>query len=173
MTAGRKNKNNFQSWCTPKKIIEKLNEFFTEINLDPCSNNFSKVEANEKIILPKDGLKINWDYKNIFVNPPYGKDSERKTTIKNWFEKSYVSHKQYKSEIILLVPVATNTKHWKQFVYDKANSVCFLSDSRLKFQIDGSEYNKGSPMACCLIYYGNDFDRFKKVFSSLGAVVKF
>lgn len=53
------------------------------INLDPCSNEYSVVNAETEYRLPEhDGLKESWNYPNIFVNPPYGIDKERGTTIK-------------------------------------------------------------------------------------------
>ncbi len=39
----------------------------------------------------------------------------------------------YGAEIIALVPVATNTAYWKKYVFDEADSVCFLYDTRLRF----------------------------------------
>ena len=73
-----------------------------------------------------DGLQEPWDASTIFVNPSYGRDPTRKTTIKNWFTKIAEAH-QAGAEIIILVPVATNTSHWKQYVFGKAASICFLA----------------------------------------------
>lgn len=73
------------------------------------------------------------------------------------------------SEVIALVPVAVNTGHWKKFIFGKANSVCFLADTRLKF-INGSN-DKGAPMACAIIYWGRDGDKFYKHFHAFGAAI--
>ena len=70
-----------------------------------------------------------------------------------------------------LVPVATNTGHWKRCVWGKATAVCFLYDTRLRFLVNGREEGKGAPMACAMVYWGADFDRFMEVFMQLGAVV--
>ena len=67
-----------------------------------------------------------------------------------------------------MIPVATNTTHWKEYIFGKVKAVCFLFDSRLKF-INGGE--KGAPMACSIIYYGNDYNKFLNYFSKVGAVV--
>ena len=72
----------------------------------------------------------------------------------------------------MLIPVATNTKHWKEFIFGKANAICFLNDTRLKFRINGSEDNKGANIACCIVYYGNNYEWFKKVFVNSGNIVK-
>lgn len=171
--AGRSVNSLSQEWCTPPKYVDVINRFFNgHVDLDPCSNENSIVNANVKFMLPyKDGLKEEWNYKNIFVNPPYGSDKIRKTTIKDWFRKAWESYTKYDSEILMLVPVATNTSHWKEYVFGKANGICFLSDTRLKFMINGNTNNKGCPMACCMIYYGEYVSKFEDMFCGFGAVV--
>lgn len=171
MTAGRKNTQNKSDWNTPRKIVDVVWQFFGEVFLDPCSNSGSIVGAVDELALPMDGLSIPWNYPNVYVNPPYGRDSKRCTTIKNWIEKAYLSNQKYAAEIIMLIPVATNTSHWKEFVFGKA-SICFLKDSRLKFRIGGSEENKGAPMAMSVIYYGNREKEFKNIFGEFGYVCK-
>lgn len=157
-------------WNTPTKYIKLIYKMFDKIEFDPCSNKDSIVNAETEIILPNDGLKQKWSYKTIFVNPPFGRDFKRKTSIKDWIAKCYESYKKYNSEILLLIPVATNTSHWKEFVFGKA-SICFLYDTRLKFRINGSEKNKGCPTACAMIYYGDNIKKFEKVFSDFGYII--
>jgi hypothetical protein len=146
--------------------------FDNSIALDPCSNKFSIVNATVEYILPEnDGLLLEWNFETIYVNPPYGADRIRGTTIKNWLRKCAEVHKKYNSEILALIPVATNTAHWKQFIFGEAAAICFLYDTRLKFIIDGDNDNKGAPMACCMVYWGNDFEKFQSIFLKFGAVV--
>lgn len=144
---------------------------FDKVEFDPCSNKDSIVNAGIEIILPDDGLKRKWSYKTIFVNPPFGRDFERKTTIKDWILKCYEANEKYDAEVLLLIPVATNTSHWKEFIFGKASAICFLYDTRLKFRINGNEDNKGCPMACAMIYYGENIEKFYKIFSSVGYVM--
>lgn len=173
MTAGRHVNTLSQSWCTPPKYVNAIKRFWNgSIQLDPCSNQHSIVNAETEFRLPEcDGLKEEWNYETIYVNPPYGSDKERGTTIKNWLAKCCTAHITYKSEVIALVPVATNTGHWKQFVFGKATAICFLYDTRLRFLVDGLDGGKGAPMACCLIYWGDNIEGFRKVFMEYGAVV--
>jgi len=173
MTAGRESVSLQKSWCTPEPLVTKIHNFFNnKLDLDPCSNPYSLIKANKKFSLPKtDGLKQEWKFKSIFVNPPYGNDKERKTTIKNWLAKCHYSNYKFASEVIALIPVATNTSHWKEFIYGEAKSICFLYDTRLKFNINGKVDTKGAPMSCCLIYWGRNFLKFDNIFSSSGAVV--
>lgn len=171
--AGRSVYSQSQHWCTPPKYVVAVRKVFNDnIELDPCSNPQSIVNANTEYILPDhDGLKEDWNYQTIYINPPYGADRERGTTIKNWIQKCSEAHKKYKSEIIALIPVAPNTAHWKHYIFGKASAVCFLYDTRLKFLVDGNTDNKGAPMACCMVYWGIDIDRFRSVFEEFGAVV--
>jgi len=163
--------SNSTNWNTPIKYVALIHKMFgNKVELDPCSNKDSIIRAEKEIILPNDGLEQEWSYKTIFVNPPFGRDFERKTTIKNWVAKCYESYEKYNSEILLLIPVATNTSHWKEFIFGKA-SICFLYDTRLKFGINGSEKNKGCPTACAMIYYGDNMKKFKETFSDVGYII--
>jgi hypothetical protein len=175
MTAGRHNISKIKNWCTPIKYVNAIKKVFNgEIELDPCSNEFSIVNAKIEFMLPKiNGLDQEWNYKTIYVNPPYGKDIINNTTIKHWMKKIVESFEKYHSEIIALIPVATNTSHWKEYIYPKANGISFLYDTRLKFNINGNEDTKGAPMACCCVYYGYNINTFIKVFSNFGATISF
>lgn len=173
MSAGRTVNTQSQSWGTPIKYVRAVKKFFGgNISLDPCSNEYSIVKAEIEFKLPeKDGLRESWNFPTIYVNPPYGSDKERGTTIKNWLAKCALSHENYGSEILALVPVATNTGHWKQSVFGKARAICFLYDTRLKFLENGQDTGKGAPMSCAMVYWGNDYERFYETFIEYGAVI--
>lgn len=172
--AGRSVNSKSHHWCTPPKYVEAVRSFFDgKIELDPCSNDDSIVHAETEYKLPdKDGLHESWNYNTIYINPPYGADRERGTTIKDWLQKASETHKLYGSEIIALIPVATNTAHWKNYVFNDVDMVCFLYDTRLKFLVNGSTNNKGAPMACGMVYWGTRIKKFQKIFSAYGAVLK-
>jgi hypothetical protein len=173
MSAGRKVNALSQHWCTPSKYVDAVKKMFDySIELDPCSNACSIVNAQVEFILPEnDGLLESWNFKTIYVNPPYGADRIRGTTIKDWLKKCSEAHKRYFSEILALVPVATNTKHWKNYIFGEAAAICFLYDTRLKFIINGDDDNKGAPMACCMVYWGKNVSKFQSIFCQFGAVI--
>lgn len=172
MTAGRKINTSSQEWGTPHKYVQAVKEVLGRIVLDPCSNSYSIVHAEVEYKLPqKDGLKETWNYPTIYVNPPYGTDKNRGTSIKHWLAKCADANQMYKSEVIALVPVATNTGHWKKYVFTKAKSICFLYDTRLHFLENGLSIGKGAPMSCAMVYWGSGLKRFYDVFIELGAVV--
>lgn len=173
MTAGRTVNSQSVDWCTPQKYVDAVKRVFGgTISLDPCSSEWSIVKAETEYRLPdQDGLRESWDYPTIYVNPPYGSDKERGTTIKHWLYRCAHAHKHYGAEVLALVPVATNTSHWKEYVWGRATAVCFLYDTRLRFLVDGKDEGKGAPMACAMIYWNKNVEKFLEVFSAFGAVV--
>jgi hypothetical protein len=169
MTAGRKNESTDKEWYTPQVFLDSVVEVFGGgIDLDPCWSPDSLVVAGRVVDgRYEDGLLLDWsDYGRIYCNPPYGRDESRGTTIKSWIRKCSGAG----SEVIALVPVATNTTHWKQYVFPTACCVCFVSSSRFKFLGAGS---KGAPMAVAAVYWGSKYaSAFEEVFGrDWGAVM--
>ena len=173
MTAGRSINSKSREWGTPRKYVDAVRMVFGgKIALDPCSGEYSIVNAETEYMLPEhNGLKESWDFPTIYVNPPYGSDRKRGTTIRHWLAKCSKTHGKHGSEILALVPVATNTKHWKKYVFGRAEGICFLYDTRLKFLENGENSGKGAPMACAMIYWGMSYQMFYDVFINYGAVV--
>jgi hypothetical protein len=173
MTAGRTVNSLSVDWCTPEKYVESVRKMFEgEISFDPCSNEYSIVHAETELMLPdQDGLKVRWDFPTIYVNPPYGADRDRGTTIKHWIARCANAHDLFGSEVLALIPVATNTRHWKDYIWGRAASVCFLYDTRLRFLVQGKDEGKGAPMACAMVYWGTQQNKFFKIFIKHGAVV--
>lgn len=171
MTAGRINTSKNFHWCTPQWLAKRISAFLGGIDLDPCGHPKSVVGARRQFLLPTaDGLVEPWNARTIYVNPPYGADRERGTTIRDWLSRCAEEHHSG-AEVVALVPVATNTSHWKRHVWGTAAGVCFLRDTRLKFSVGGSEDNKGAPMSCALVYWGKRLDAFSESFFDIGATV--
>ena len=173
MTAGRRVNTSSHSWCTPAKYVSAIKDFFGGgIALDPCSNEYSIVGAQAEFCLPdQDGLALDWNFPTIYVNPPYGADRVRGTTIRHWLAKCDLMHRTHGAEIIALVPVAPNTMHWKKYVFGSADAICFLYDTRLRFLVNGQDTGKGAPMACCFVYCGDRISAFTQHFRLYGAAV--
>ena len=173
MTAGRTVNSISQDWGTPKNYVDAVRRFFGgEISLDPCSNQYSIVNARTEYRLPDhDGLVHSWDLPTIYVNPPYGTDRDKGTGIRDWLRKCLHASEHFGSEVLALVPVAVNTGHWKNYVWGGATAVCFLYDTRLRFLVDGKDQGKGAPMACAIIYWGKNYEAFFEEFLKFGAVV--
>lgn len=173
MTAGRKVNSLRQDWGTPPKYVQGVLQVLGKIDLDPCGNSNSLIPARVSYQLPTvDGLAASWAFATIYVNPPYGRDSENGTTIADWLVRCSNAHEQYQSEVLALIPVATNTKHWKENIFQRATAVCFLADTRLKFMVGGQLSQKGAPMACAMVYWGRNFELFQQVFNRYGRVFR-
>lgn len=173
MTAGRTVVGQSRDWGTPKKYVDAVREVFGGvIHLDPCSNQYSIVGALREYSLPNhDGLRESWNFPTIYVNPPYGSDPEHGRTISEWLRRCAEACRVHQAEVLALVPVATNTGHWKRYVYGRAAAICFLYDTRLRFLVNGKDEGKGAPMSCAMIYWGERVDCFSDVFMRFGAVV--
>ena len=171
VTAGRTVNSSSRDWCTPQKYVTAVRHVLGEIALDPCSNEHSIVAARVEYRMPTDGLVETWNFPRIYVNPPYGSDRERGTTIRHWLRRCADAGAQG-SEVLALIPVATNTRHWKEYVFGAAAGVAFLADTRLRFLVAGQDVGKGAPMACAMVYWGGYYDRFREVFAKHGAVVR-
>jgi len=173
MTAGRNINTKSQDWGTPEKYVKAVKEVFGgKIHLDPCSSKYSIVNAEVEYMPPDhDGLKESWEFKTIYVNPPYGIDKKNGTSIKHWLSRCAEAYEQYKSEVIALIPVAPNTGHWKNNIFGRATAICFLYDTRLRFLENGQNGGKGAPMACAMVYWGDNYQKFFDVFINHGAVV--
>ncbi len=161
-----------KDYCTPPKYVDALLRVFPRIDLDPCSNGYSLVPAGMTWQLPEhDALNMEWPTSGyIYVNPPYGRDARSGTTLLHWTRKIHEAASGG-AEVMALLPVAPNTRHWKAHVF-RAQRICFLADTRLKFYVGGSELKKGAPMACAVPYWGRKhLGAFDAAFSEYGTVV--
>ncbi len=72
MTAGRKIVADNKDWGTPKKYVDAVRECFGgTIELDPCSNSYSIVNAQVEYPLPKhDGLRIRLTESTVSTERP-------------------------------------------------------------------------------------------------------
>lgn len=142
-------------WCTPRWLTELL----PLVDLDPCSNPFSTVNAKKHIMLEApddtigtvaerfackqqvvqgDGLAESWKRKSIFLNPPYSK-------IMPWARK-LIETKAF----IVLVNNVTTTKWYREMTKDGVYK--FEFDKRLKFdpppRIKPSTNNRDQVLIC-------------------------
>jgi len=143
------------TWLTPPSILEKLGEF----DLDPCTPEVMPWEtAKKRYTKNDDGLIQPW-YGRVWMNPPFGKEAAK------WLEK-LSNH----GNGIALVPARTETKMFFDYVWGKADAVCFIKSRPHFHYVDGmrAPFNSGAPI--CLIAYGNK-NRLVLETSNLGFVV--
>lgn len=61
------------SWTTPRSLLDLVRQVTPEIDLDPCSNPNSIVNAKHSFTLPVDSLEQDWHkYESFFMNSPFG-----------------------------------------------------------------------------------------------------
>ena len=104
-------------WLTPPGIIKSLGDFDT----DPCAPVVRPWETARKHYTVLDnGLAQIWTGR-VWLNPPYG------SMVWQWLDK-LIEHKNG----IALIFARTGTSHFHRTVWNKADSLLFLS-GRLHF----------------------------------------
>src|SRR5262245_13581985 len=90
-----KTENISVEWATPWFLFNKLNKQF-KFTLDPCATaenakckKFYKKEDN--------GLKQSWEGENVFMNPPYGKETPL------WIEKAFYESLHNDALVVCLI----------------------------------------------------------------------
>ena len=153
-----------QESYTPSEYIEAAREVMGSIDLDPASNSFAQKTVRAKIFYTKedDGLKYPWDG-NVFLNPPYSHPE-----VKHFVDKLLTEIKPGQQAILL-----TNNNTDTNFFHDAAriaSALCFTK-GRINFLKPDGSYS--SPTNGQVFYYfGDQTDKFIKVFSRFGLLMK-
>lgn len=117
-----------QDWNTPPEVLQLLHQGWPDgVDLDPCSNANSIVEARRAFTIEDDGLAQPWQVPAcglVYVNPPYGRP------LAAWAQKIQAERSHLKA-IVTLVPARTDTAWWRTLVTG-ASHVIFLA-GRLRF----------------------------------------
>jgi hypothetical protein len=191
------NQNN--SWNTPPELLDIVRKMYGRIDLDPCSNALSKVNAKHNFMLPEvDGLSCSWqmngkgDFTFVFVNPPYApyymnnektivtpqeykelqnKGTFKRFTIKNWMTYGHLQWQRYDCEEVFLIPGrGVGNSTWQTEIWPKSGAICFLK-KRYPFWENGKPASNSGTFDLALVYYGNFPGFFKSCFSPYGHVV--
>ncbi|NES01714.1 MAG: hypothetical protein F6K22_02080 [Okeania sp. SIO2F4] len=146
-------------WYTPPQIVELIEEVLGTIDLDPCADDKKHIPAKYHKTITEDGLSCVWHGK-VFLNPPYSCPGK-------WIEKliSEIDSSNV-TEAIALLTASTDTK-WFEPLWSQP--ICFWK-GRIKF-LD-SNYKPKSParQSHCLVYWGENVDKFSQVFNKYGEV---
>lgn len=114
--------SNTPEWSTPKDLFDKLNKEFN-FNLDPCATK-DNAKCKEFYTKEDDGLSKNWNFKNVFCNPPYGK------VLSDWVKKSSECRG---GVVVMLIPARTDTRYFHQYIYNQVGVEIRFIKGRLKF----------------------------------------
>lgn len=142
----RPNKGATHVWLTPPHILSVLGPF----DLDPCAAPSPRPwpTARRHIELPEDGLASKW-LGRVWLNPPF--DAGLRPL---WMAKM-AEHKNG----IMLIPAATETVAFSQYVWGKASSIVFLSERPHYHLPSGEKYRGNCGSAMCLVGYGDNNDQ--------------
>jgi phage N-6-adenine-methyltransferase len=142
---------------TPPNILEGVYECLGELDLDPCSNSHSQpnVRAKKHFTTEDDGLTREW-HGRIFMNPPF-------SDIKRWVPHIIEEYSSGRvTEAIALTKADTRTK-WYRKLRESCQAVCFVEG----YHKYGNAQTSAT-FGTLLTYFGNNPERFCKVFEPFG-----
>ncbi len=145
-------------WYTPGDIAELMVRALVKSDLDPCADDGKHIPATLHYTASDDGLSRKW-HGRVFMNPPYSCPGKWMKKLQAEFEAGRVT------EAIALVPAATETNWLSPFL--KTNYVYFWK-GRIKFLDTNYQTRLSARQAHVLVYWGNNPQRFKEVFSEYG-----
>lgn len=132
--------SNTNEWATPAKLFEDLDREF-HFDLDPCSTN-ENAKCADHYTIEDDGLTKNWVGRNVFCNPPYGRE------LPKWVRKCYEESKKPNTLVVMLIPARTDTSYFHEYIYHKAKEIRFLR-GRLHF----NESKQGAPFPSMIVVF--------------------
>ncbi len=129
------------TWLTPPGIMTNLGTF----NLDPaCPDYIVRPLAGCCYDKKEDGLKKKW-FGRVWLNPPFNRGQRAA-----WMSKM-ADH----GNGIMLVPAATETAAFFDFVWDRADAILFLK-GRPHFHTANDVRSKANcGCSICLVAYGS------------------
>lgn len=149
---------------TPISFLIRVCEFFGgDIDLDPCSNSLENPHCPARLHYTKalNGVELPW-FGNVFVNPPYSRES-----LKPFVDKAIQEFEEGRAkQILVLVPARTDTK-WHLSLKDYSR--CYLT-GRLKFENPANKGNS-APFPSVLFYMGREFEKFERYWRPCGEVL--
>jgi hypothetical protein len=153
-------------WYTPKKIVDRVIEFFGEIDLDPCSNahgDEANIPAKMHFTREDDGLRQEWKGK-IYMNPPYGRE------VADWISKLHreVANNNVE-EAIVLVASRTDTQWFNSLV--REGYLWCAVEGRLSFTGLDTEKNC-APFPSAIFYIGERVQDFYHTFKDFGPICR-
>ena len=154
--------NHYYEYYTPAHIIDAVQEVLGEIDLAPCSNSHTNPNVPAKFLYTKadNGLQYIW-YDKVFMNPPYG------YAITEWIEKlKHDYEKGTVTEAIALCPMSIGSQWFDRM----RNYPCCFLQKNLHFLRPKGFRAKEAKGATTIFYFGQDEERFRKVFSRFGEV---
>ena len=153
----------WEHWTTPKHVLDRVRKVGV-IELDPCSNEASEVNARGSWRGLKhascDGLFEPWGLGLVFVNPPYGR------ALGDWTKK-ISAEGTAGAEIIALLPASMGPAWMHDNVLASAHAM-LLVRGRLKFGNPPPTGSSSSTFDNLIAYWGRRTDAFCDAFEDMG-----
>jgi phage N-6-adenine-methyltransferase len=153
-------KKSSDCWYTPSHIVKLVVKVLGQIDLDPCADDGKHISAKLHYTATDDGLIEDWEGR-VFINPPYSCPGLWMKKLQAEFESGRVN------EAITLVPAATDTNWLSPLL--KTQAVCFWK-GRIKFLDKDYQPRRAARQSHVLVYWGENWQRFKYVFEPHGFV---
>jgi phage N-6-adenine-methyltransferase len=157
------------SWFTPPFYISLVRETIGSIDLDPFSSKQANgvIQAERFFDQKRNAFKQRWFKQpgTVFMNPPYSRgliNASVELFIQHWQQKQI-------SQGIVLVNNATETK-WFQALLADASAICLVK-KRIAFENRDGKHVSGNTRGQVFLYFGDDAETFKRVFSTIGSVL--
>ncbi|MEO0934302.1 MAG: DNA N-6-adenine-methyltransferase [Cyanobacteria bacterium J06641_2] len=147
-------------WYTPPHIFELVVQVLGTIDLDPCADDGKHLKVRKHYTIVDDGLIQEWEGK-VYMNPPFSHPGVWMKKLQDEMESGRVT------EAIALIPAATDT-NWLSPVL-KTQPVCFWK-GRIKFLGENYQPKNAARQSHMLVYWGENWQRFKDVFEPHGFV---
>jgi len=158
------NERDRDRYCTPIPIAKRMARTFGGLaDLDPChdQSGLTLAHRNYDIRRGQDGLVLPWRGR-VWLNCPYSEPAM-------WLMRAALHWRYRLAETLAIVNVQSGSRYWHRYVWGQASAICFL-ETRVAFLYDGVP-EKGNRYDQAVIYYGSDVARFRRAWSSLGAVI--
>jgi phage N-6-adenine-methyltransferase len=156
----KKDNKKSDCWYTPLHIANLVVQVLGAIDVDPCADNGKHITAAQHYTFNDDGLTKPW-HGRVYMNPPYSCPGAWMKKLQAEFESGRVK------EAIALVPAATDTNWLSPLL--KTQLVCFWK-GQIKFLDKDYQPRRAARQSHVLVYWGENWEKFKEVFESHGFV---
>lgn len=152
------------SWCTPQWLFKRLDDVFN-FNTDLAADELS-TKCQHYFSIEDSAFNNRW-VGNCFCNPPF---SELKKL--QWTSRAFEQSLANDSSILMILPVATETRWWQATVFRGASSILFF-DRRINYEQNGV-VSKNVTFASVAAIYSQDtelIEEFKARCADMGYFV--
>ena len=160
-------------WFTPEPIVAAARRVMGQIELDPASSADAQkiVRASRYYTVEDDGIEQRWDSPAVWLNPPFGTITDRRSVIAQWLDKLFEEVAAGRVTQALVLTRAATESIWFQQLWN--HPLCFIR-GRPRFIPGPLQTDNGvrPNAAISIAAVGEvDVDRFVAEFSKFGKIV--